>query len=120
MMVGLVGCAMVKSRARVLRRQMSPAEAALWVVLRQEPLARWHFRRQLPLGPYHADFGSHAARLVIEVDGSQHFGDAAQAQDAQRNRFFAGAGYGVLRVTTSEVLGGIEGVVAAVLARLPG
>jgi very-short-patch-repair endonuclease len=59
-------------------------------------------------------------RLLIEVDGSQHFIDEAQATDAQRDRFFSGAGYGVLRVTTAEVLGELDSVVAGILGCLPG
>jgi very-short-patch-repair endonuclease len=99
---------------------MSPAEAALWTLLRRPPLDGWHFRRQVRIGPVHADFGSHAARLLIEVDGSQHFTDAAQAEDRRRDALFAASGYTVLRVTTAQVLGDPAEVVAATLARLPG
>jgi very-short-patch-repair endonuclease len=110
---------MSQTRARTLRRQMSPAEAAMWMLLRRPPLRDWHFRRQVRIGPIHADFGCHTAKLLIEVDGSQHFTDAAQEEDARRDRIFAAAGYAVLRVTTAEVLGDPGAVVAAVLGRLP-
>jgi very-short-patch-repair endonuclease len=102
----------------MLRRQMSPAEAALWALLRRPPLDAWHFRRQVRIGPLHADFGCHAAKLLIEVDGSQHFSDVAQADDRRRDSIFATEGYAVLRVTTAEVLGDPGAVAAAVLARL--
>lgn len=111
---------MPQTRARTLRRQMSPAEAALWSLLRRPPLDTWHFRRQVPIGHYHADFGCHAARLLIEVDGSQHFADEAQRTDRQRDLVFAAHGYAVLRVTTADVLGDPGAVVATILGRLPG
>ena len=104
------------AQARRLRRRMSPAEARLWNALRTEQLKAGHFRRQVPLGPYYADFASHRARLVIEVDGGSHFADAAQAHDARRDAFLQAEGYRVLRVTTADVLNRLEGVYAAILA----
>src|SRR3546814_1615278 len=63
--------ALTPFRARELRRHATEAEKLLWRALREAfPTAK--FRRQVPLGPYFADFCSHAARLVIEVDGGQH------------------------------------------------
>ena len=108
------------ARARSLRRQMSLAEARLWNTLRNEQLKPWHFRRQMPVGPYYADFASRTARLVIEVDGSGHFTDTAADRDARRDAFLLSQGYRVLRVTTSDVLDRLDGVHAAILAALPG
>ena len=84
--------------------------------LRTAELKPHHFRRQVPLGPYYADFASHGARLVIEVDGSGHFTDAASTYDARRDAFLRAEGYRVLRVTTLDVLRNPDGVYAAVLA----
>ena len=98
---------------------MSPPEAALWNVLRAEPLKRLHFRRQVPPGPYYADFASHVARLVIEVDGWQHTSDEAIAYDRRRDNFVKAQGYQVLRLTTPDVLLSMEGVVQAILAMIP-
>ncbi len=95
---------------------MSPAEAVLWTALRSEQLKPFHFRRQLPLGPYYADFAAHGPRLVIEVDGSSHFEDAAIAYDARRDAFLGTQGYRVLRVTTHDVLTNLDGVCEAILA----
>jgi len=108
------------ARARSLRRQLSPAEARLWNALRTEPLKPWHFRRQMPIGPYYADFASRTGRLIIEVDGAQHFTDAAAAHDARRDTFLRAEGYRVLRVTSADVLNRLDGVHAAILAALPG
>ena len=97
---------------------MSPPEARMWNILRREPLTGHHFRRQVRLGPYFADFASHSARLVIEVDGASHFTDRAQQRDAVREAFIEAEGYSLIRFNTSEVLNHLDGVVAALLARL--
>ena len=110
---------MSKDRARSLRRSMSPAEALVWSVLRKKSLKHFHFRRQVQLGPYYADFASHRARLVIEVDGSQHFTVEAEAYDARRNTFMQAQGYRILRFTTLDVLTNLDGIHAKVAALLP-
>src|SRR6185437_5317753 len=61
-------------RARALRRDATEAEKKLWRYLRQPPFKAHHFRRQATIGPYFADFASHQAKIVVEVDGSQHAG----------------------------------------------
>ncbi len=88
-------------------------------MLRRPPFKDYHFRRQVQLGPFYADFASHAARLVVEIDGASHFHDGEMAYDAVRNAFIAGEGYSVLRITTSEVMNNLSGVADAILARLP-
>jgi very-short-patch-repair endonuclease len=60
-------------QARVLRQQMTDAERALWRVLKNRNIAGVKFRRQVPLGPYYLDFYSAEAKLVIELDGGQHY-----------------------------------------------
>jgi very-short-patch-repair endonuclease len=105
--------------ARANRRRMSPPEAKLWNLLRSEPFVAFHFRRQVPLGRYYADFASHPARLVIEVDGAGHFSDDALARDRQRSAFIESQGYTILRFTTPDVLQRIAGVAESILARLP-
>jgi very-short-patch-repair endonuclease len=59
-------------RARTLRRDSTDAERAMWRLLRSRQLAGYKFRRQLPIGPYIADFACFASRLVVELDGGQH------------------------------------------------
>jgi very-short-patch-repair endonuclease len=97
---------------------MSPPEARLWNMLRMEPLDAVHFRRQVPIGPYYADFASHRARLVIEVDGSFHTTDHAIAHDTRRDVFIEGQGYRVLRFTTTDVLYHLDGVYLAIASAL--
>lgn len=104
------------TRARTLRLGATPAERRLWLAL-CEGLPEARFRRQAPMGAYIVDFCSHAARLVVEVDGSQH--QEAQAYDEARTRFIIGEGYRVLRFWNNEVLGNLDGVLTAILAALP-
>jgi very-short-patch-repair endonuclease len=104
------------ARARTLRHEMTGAERVLWNGLR-ECFRPAHFRHQVPFGPYYADFASHGARLVIEVDGGQH-GEALD-YDAARTRFMEGEGYRVLRFWNNEVLENLDGVLTAIASALP-
>jgi very-short-patch-repair endonuclease len=100
------------ARARQFRKQMPPAEAALWNALRQLRAHGLHFRRQVPLGRYYADFACHHPRLVVEVDGQTHID---VEYDAARDAFMQGQGYRVLRVTNEDVRFNVSGVVARIL-----
>ena len=103
--------------ARALRNNPTPAEEKLWRMLSS---VRPRFTRQLRLGPFVADFACRRARLIVEVDGSQH---AESTRDSQRTMALEAEGWRVLRFWNSEVAdnldGVIEAVVAAVAARLP-
>jgi very-short-patch-repair endonuclease len=102
-------------RARRLRRRMTKAERTLWRALR-EALPGWHRRKQVPLGPYFADFASHAAKLIIELDGGQHA--AAADHDAERTRFLEGEGFRVIRFWNNEVLANTDGVLQRIAESL--
>jgi very-short-patch-repair endonuclease len=102
--------------ARRLRRDSTQADALLWRALRDSlPHEKW--RRRVAIGPYFADFASHRARLVIEVDGSQR-ADASDA-DAARASFLQSQGYRVLRFWNNDVLHNLDGVLAAIRSALP-
>jgi very-short-patch-repair endonuclease len=92
---------------------MPKAEAVLWNALRQAKPLGFHFRRQVPIGPYYADFVCHHPKLVIEVDGLTHTGPN---HDAERDEFLRAEGYRVLRVWNDDVLTNVSGVMDAVLA----
>ena len=100
-------------RARALRRNMTDAEKALWMRLRNRQLDGLRFKRQEPIGPYFADFACPAARLVVEVDGGQHSGSV---RDAVRDRRLQELGFAVLRVWNNDVLTNIEGVLETIAA----
>ena len=95
--------------ARSLRRDSTDAERRLWSRLRDRQVRGAKFRRQVPIGTFIADFACVEAKLVVEVDGSQH----AQAVEADRLRSDAlgAAGYLVLRFWNNDVIENIDGVV---------
>ena len=84
---------------------MTDAERALWRMLKYS-FEDWHFRKQVPLRHFIADFASHRAKLVIEVDGGQH----EPSTDLPRTEAIQDEGYRVLRFWNNEVLGNPDGV----------
>jgi very-short-patch-repair endonuclease len=101
--------------AKTLRRQMTEAETLLWRHLRAHRLAGEKFKRQQPIGPYVVDFVHFGARLVIEADGGQHNGAAA---DVTRDRWLKSQGFSLLRFWNNEILHNVEGVLEVVIAEL--
>jgi very-short-patch-repair endonuclease len=94
-------------RARTQRAHMTNAERKLWYALRDRRFAGFKFRRQVPIGPFIADFICFEERLVIEVDGGQH---ADSLQDKRRDRWFAANKFRVMRFWNNQVLSNLEGV----------
>ena len=107
-------------RARELRKRMPPAEARIWDVLRSLRPLGFHFRRQVPIGPYYADFACHHASLVIELDGDTHGSDAAADYDAWRDAFIRREGYEVVRIPNGEVMENMDGVATLIDSMLAG
>ncbi|MCK6554739.1 endonuclease domain-containing protein [Candidatus Binatia bacterium] len=99
-------------RARRLRRRATDAEGRLWYHVRARQVDGAKFRRQEPLGPYMVDFCCVESRLVVEVDGGQHF--EQREYDEERSRFLELSGYRVLRFWNNEVMENIEGVLARI------
>jgi very-short-patch-repair endonuclease len=88
--------------------------------LRKFDLDGSHFRRQVPIGPFIADFACMAAHLVIEVDGSQHAHDRAEEYDERRTRWFLKEGYRVLRFWNGDLVRNMDGVMETIYAALYG
>ena len=93
-----------QSAARRLRLDATECERMLWSVLRKKEFAGLRFRRQQPLGPYIADFFCSTAKLIVELDGSQHGLDENVAYDEARTAWLAERGYRVLRFSNEEFL----------------
>ena len=94
--------------AKQLRKEMTKEERHLWYdFLRKYPV---RFSRQKVLGKYIADFYSAEAKLVIELDGSQHYEDENIEKDAERTAFLEGYGLRVLRIPNNEVSRNFRGV----------
>ena len=91
----------LRSNARSLRKEMTKEERRLWYeFLRDLPL---HFRRQQIIGNYIADFYCHSRKLVIELDGSQHFESEGLESDARRDAYLREQGLTVLRYSNADV-----------------
>nr|WP_255325827.1 DUF559 domain-containing protein [Sphingobium sp. 15-1] len=108
------------ARAKSLRNESSPPERLLWQRLRNRQLNGHKFSRQMPLGPYFADFLCRDAKLIIELDGTSH--DNSAEYDAKRDAYCRQQGFTVLRFQNADVIGNLEGVlsrIAAMLAQLP-
>jgi very-short-patch-repair endonuclease len=103
------------ARARALRVNITDAERKLWYALRDRRFVGYKFRRQVPIGPYIADFICYSARLVIEADGGQH---NESKVDARRDRWFAQNGFRVLRFWNNDILRNLEGVLTLILEAL--
>ena len=98
--------------ARRLRRSSTDAERKLWSRLRNSQLRGLKFRRQMPIGAFIADFACVEARIVIEVDGSQHL--AAGDADRLRSAAIEAAGYLVMRFWNDEVLANVDAVMTEI------
>lgn len=92
--------------AKILRRRPTDAEKRLWRYLRGKQLEGFKFRRQEPIGDYVADYVCFEKRIIVEVDGSQH----CKEKDSERNLWFEGQGFKVLRFWNNEVLKNPQGV----------
>src|SRR5262249_29880630 len=99
------GPSIATSRARELRSRMTDAERKLWFALRDRRFANFKFRRQVPFGPFIADFVCYDARLVVEVDGGQH---AESQSDQRRDQWFAANDFVVRRFWNNDVLKNLE------------
>lgn len=94
--------------AKQLRKEMTKEERHLWYdFLRRHPV---RFTRQKVLGRYIADFYSATAKLVIELDGSQHYEESNTVKDAERTKFLEGYGLRVIRIPNNEVNRNFAGV----------
>jgi len=90
-----------KPYAQALRREMTRQERRLWYdFLRQYPVT---FRRQKQIGPYIVDFYCASSRLVVEIDGSQHYENAGKQSDEARDAYLQHWGLSILRFSNYDV-----------------
>jgi very-short-patch-repair endonuclease len=109
----------LKEIARQLRKNMTESERVLWSRLRGKQLFGVQFYRQRPVGKYIVDFFAPKARLIIEVDGSQHMETEHAEQDDRRDRYLASLGLRVLRFNSREVLKETDEVMRAIYREIP-
>src|SRR5688572_19233339 len=88
--------------ARLLRKDLTPAEVRLWAYLRRDKLNGVSFRRQHAIGNFIVDFVSVKNKLVIELDGSQHL--KQEEYDVERSAYLESQGYKVIRFWNNQVV----------------
>jgi very-short-patch-repair endonuclease len=103
----------LKELAKNLRVKLTEAERCLWERLRLKHLG-YIFYRQKPIGDYIVDFYCPKARIVVEVDGGQHFTEETIKNDRLRDEYMRSLGLTVLRFSNSEVLKNTEAVAEAI------
>ncbi|MCL5267964.1 MAG: endonuclease domain-containing protein [Bacteroidetes bacterium] len=104
----------LKGTSRALRNNMTDSERFLWARLRRKQLLGYQFYRQKTIGNYIVDFYCAKAKLVIEVDGSQHYTPEGIKKDRIRDAYLESCGLRVLHFSSRQVM--VE--TAAVLERI--
>ncbi len=108
-----------RALAKTMGKTMTEAEKKLWWELRHRlKLTSTHFRRQVAIGPYIADFCCLGARVIVEVDGGQHYTEAGETRDAVRSDFMMNQGFTVLRFTNATVFQEIDSVIETIAGAL--
>ena len=100
----------LKKFSRDLRSNLTDSEKKLWSRIRRKKVCGVQFYRQKPIGNYIVDFYAPVAKLVIELDGSQHLDPEIVAADKLRDGYLKSQGLTVLRFTSREVLLELETV----------
>ncbi|HTX50855.1 MAG TPA: endonuclease domain-containing protein [Caulobacteraceae bacterium] len=103
-------------RARLLRKELTPPEARLWMALRRRGVANLRFRRQHPIGPFIVDFFCPSARLVVEVDGQIHTLENSPMRDDRRDLWLENHGLTVLRIPAMYVRDNLDAVLREIAA----
>jgi very-short-patch-repair endonuclease len=97
---------------------MTEAEQFLWARLRRKQLNGLQFYRQKIIGDYIVDFYCAEAKLVIELDGSQHYKESGRERDSVRDGHMADQGLRVIRFSDRDVFENIDGVMAKIWENL--
>ena len=95
-------------------RTETDAEQMLWENLYRIPLEGTHFRRQVEIGPYRADFGSLRLKLLIEIDGPIHQEPEQKERDLRRDQWLESEGYRVIRFSNHDVTTDMNSVLSAI------
>ncbi len=108
----------LKQYSRELRKNMTDAERLLWSKIRGKQLGNYQFYRQKIIGRYIADFYCPKAKLVVELDGGQHYSCSGEEKDAVRDSYMVSIGLKVLRFSDRDVINHLNGVMEKIWAEL--
>jgi very-short-patch-repair endonuclease len=104
-----------RTQAKTLRHTLTEAELDLWQLLRSRQLCDVKFRRQVPIGPWIADFVCFEHMLIVEADGSQH---ADSRRDERRDADLRSRGFRILRFWNNDILVNLTGVLEKILSEI--
>lgn len=102
------------ARAKAHRRDLTAAENVLWQEIRRKQIGGFHFRRQVPIGPYITDFACVKEKLVIEVDGVGHSEPNEIVRDAKRTAYLDNLGWRVIRFMNVEIFDETDAVIESI------
>jgi very-short-patch-repair endonuclease len=100
----------LKPLARNLRSNMTDAEQLIWSKIRKKQICDVQFYRQKNIGNYIVDFYCPKGKLVIEIDGGQHYEKERMKKDRERDDYLQGLGLNIMRFSDIDVLKNINGV----------
>jgi very-short-patch-repair endonuclease len=108
----------LKPFARELRKNMTEVEKLLWSKIRKKQLKGYQFYRQKNIGNYIVDFYCPAAKLIIELDGGQHYSPEGIEKDKRRDAYLNSLKLTVLRFPDRDVFINIDGVLQTIYGHL--
>ncbi len=108
----------LKEAARELRKNMTDAERRVWAGIRRKQLKGHQFYRQKNIGRYIVDFYCPAAKLIVEIDGGQHYLAEGIWKDMVRDAYMTSLGLTVLRSTDREALDNTDTVIETIYENL--
>jgi very-short-patch-repair endonuclease len=100
----------LKEFRKELRKNLTPAEAVLWTALQKKQLEGRKFKRQHSIGKYIVDFYCPAEKLVIELDGAEHFTLEGSEHDLIRDSYISSFGINILRYENRDIYNNLEAV----------
>ncbi|TSC77584.1 MAG: glycyl-tRNA synthetase subunit alpha [Parcubacteria group bacterium Gr01-1014_29] len=104
----------LKQNARLLRQNMTNPERFLWSKIRSKQVRGLQWYRQKPIANYIVDFYCPKAKLVIEIDGDQHYEETMRVKDEERDNALQSLGVCVLRFGNNDIFQNVEGVLMSI------
>ncbi|MCK4386059.1 MAG: endonuclease domain-containing protein [candidate division Zixibacteria bacterium] len=108
----------LKGHARALGKNMTNAERMLWSKIRRKQLKGYQFYRQRIIGNFIVDFYCSKTRLIIELDGGQHYGEEGMRKDKKRDAYLKNIGLKIVRFSDREVFENLNGVLGKIYGDL--
>ncbi|MEK6646637.1 MAG: endonuclease domain-containing protein [Candidatus Firestonebacteria bacterium] len=108
-----------KKKRKVLRKNQTEAEKLLWSKLRNRQVEGYKFFRQYGIDKYIVDFYCPKLKLVIEIDGGQHYTEEGYAYDGEREQYMVSVGVKTMRFSNLDILKNVEGVFMQLESELP-